>query len=138
LLETGKPMLACLGPINEPREAALAFQPEGPDPLESMLSELGIRLGKQTVLFNADAKAFAADRRANPLRAAGTAKLPPLDFDSPTETASGPWLGTHMTPLPTSPLREGLRVTAHSVGENFDLRVRFPRPIYVDPEKWKG
>src|SRR5262249_35836690 len=75
--------------------------------------------------------------RSNPLRAAGTAKLPPLDFDSPTDAALGSWVGSDAPAQPANPLREGLRVTAHSVGENFDLRVRFPRPIYVDPEKLK-
>ena len=34
-------------------------------------------------------------------------------------------------------MRESLRVTAHSAGDNFDLHVRFPRPIYVDPDKLK-
>lgn len=34
-----------------------------------------------------------------------------------------------------NPLRESLRVTAHSVGPGFDLRLRFPRPIYFEPAK---
>jgi hypothetical protein len=131
-LKAGKPVLACFGPLNEPAE--LGFGPDlaGPDNLESLLGELGIHFGKQTVLFNADSKAFA-DRRANPLRSAGTVEVPPLDFDSPTEALGG-WLRQGGTkPLPPNPVREGLRVTAHSIGKGFDLSVRFPRPIYYEP-----
>src|SRR5262249_29729878 len=58
-LESGKPVFACLGPTNEPRDT-MPPETTGPDPLETMFSDLGIHLGKQTVLFNADAKAFAA------------------------------------------------------------------------------
>jgi hypothetical protein len=135
-LAAGKPVLFCLGPINEPRDLFFQPEPPGPDPLEALVGELGIRLGKDTVLFSADSKAFAADRRSNPLRAAGTTRVPPLDFDVPTELALGSWLKKEEKPLPPNPLREALRVTAHSVGDNFDLRVRFPRPVYVEPDKY--
>src|SRR5262249_61838222 len=36
-----------------------------------------------------------------------------------------------------NPLREGLKVMAHSVGSGFDLRLRFPRPVYFKPPKGK-
>jgi hypothetical protein len=132
-MEAGKPVLACFGPTNEPPELGLPPDTAGKDNLESLLGELGIRFGKQTILFNADSKAFA-DRRRNPLRTPGTVEVPPLDFDTPPERARGTWRGRmEATPLPPNPLREALRVTAHSVGKDFDLRLRFPRPVYFEP-----
>jgi hypothetical protein len=132
-LQAGKPVLACLGPVNEPPGMAFLPEPPGLDPLEALFAELGIQLGDRTVLFNADTKAFAADRRPNPLRAGGTVKPPPIDFDSSSAAAQGPWLGADPTELEPNPVRAGLRTTARSVGPAFDLRLRFPRPIYYDP-----
>jgi hypothetical protein len=99
---------------------------------------VGVRLGKQTVLFNADARAFA-DRRVNPLRVEEVVKVPPLDFEHPTAASRGIWgranEGAEAAPLPPNRIREGLRVLAHSVGADFDLRMRFPRPVYFEPAK---
>ncbi len=132
-MEAGKPVLACFGPTNELPELGLPPDTAGKDNLEALLGELGLRFGKQTILFNADSKAFA-DRRRNPLRMPGTVEVPPLDFDTPPEKARGTWRSRmDDTPLPPNPLREALRVTAHSVGQGFDLRLRFPRPVYFEP-----
>ncbi len=135
-LQAGKPVLACLGPVNEPSD--LPPDTGGPDGLEGLLGELGVRLGKQTVLFNVDARSFA-DRRVNPLRVEEGVKVPALDFETPTATSRGVWgranEGAEPPPLQANPIREALRVTAHSVGADFDLRMRFPRPVYFEPAK---
>jgi hypothetical protein len=132
-LRAGKPVLACFGPVNEPRDPRLPPDLAGPDSLEDLLGELGVRFGKQTVLFDADSKAFA-DRQVNPLLQDETVQVPPLDFDSPPPATVGGWLRREESaPPPANRLREALRVTAHSVGKGFDLRVRFPRPIYYEP-----
>lgn len=134
-VQKGKPVLACFGPTNEIAELGLPPDASGPDNLERLFGELGFRFGKQTVLFNTDSKAFE-DRRRNPLRLAEMVAPPPLDFETPAEAARGSWLNrVEPASLPPNPLRESLRVTAHSVGEKFDLRLRFPRPIYFEPAK---
>jgi hypothetical protein len=135
-LQAGKPILACLGPVNEPSD--LPPDLAGPDGLEALLGELGVRLGKQTVLFNADARSFA-DRRVSPLRVEEGVKVPPLDFETSTAVSRGVWgranESAETSPLLPNPIREALRVTAHSVGADFDLRMRFPRPVYFEPAK---
>jgi hypothetical protein len=132
-MQAGKPVFACFGPTNEPPDFGLPPDTGRPDNLEALFGKLGIHFGKQTVLFNTDSKSFA-DRRRNPLRQADTADPPPLDFDTPPETAQGPWSSRLNANLPPNPLHEALRVTAHSVGKDFDLRLRFPRPIYFQSD----
>jgi hypothetical protein len=129
-LASGKPILACLGPISEP-----ADQPSGEDPTDGfvrLLGDLGIRLGKETVLFDADTRAFTG-RRTNPLRVDDTVRVPPLDFDAPTAAVRGVWARTEERGPAANQLRQGLGVLAHSVGSGFDLRLRFPRPVYFGP-----
>ncbi len=130
-LQAGKPIFFCLGPVNEPEDMDL-MQPDagGPDGLEEMLAELGVRLNKQTVLFDADARAFG-ERRNNLLRVDKVVKASPLDFDSPTSVGRSIWARSRPETAPLSPnrIREGLRVLAHSAGGGLDLRIRFPRPV---------
>jgi hypothetical protein len=130
-LEAGKPLLACFGPINEPANMRMppTMGAGGPDGLERALEELGIRMGRQTILTSADSKAFA-ERRVNPLRTSIAA--PRVDLESPVDAAVRTWRPKDET-LPPNPLREALRVTAHSVGKDFDIRLPFPRPIYYQP-----
>jgi hypothetical protein len=129
-LKAGKPILACLGPISEEPDAPTspALGPPGPDGLERVLGDLGFHLNRQTVLFSADARAFA-ERRRDLLRGAAV-EAPPLDFDTPTREAYPE--GHKPAARQDNPLRTGLRVMAHSVGSGFDLRLRFPRPVYFE------
>jgi hypothetical protein len=139
-LKAGKPVFACLGPTNEPRGMNLPPQlgPPGPDDFENMLSDLGFHLGPQTVLFSSDARAFG-ERRGNDLDRGAEARVstPLLDFDTPAR-AGYPRLYADWTEAEDNPLREGLRVMAHSVGSGFDLRLRFPRPVYFKARKGKA
>jgi hypothetical protein len=131
-LKSGKPILACLGPINEPSREELRGLPipAGPDPLENLLTELGFHLSEQTVLFSSDSKSFA-DRRGDLLATAEVIEPPPLDFTTPPVQALAPWLAKkERAELHPNPIYEGLRVLSRSVGKEFDLRVRFPRPVY--------
>jgi hypothetical protein len=131
-LRTGKPLLACLGPTNEEAGARLPPElgPAGPDDLERLLGELGIRLGKQTVLFKSDEKALSK-RRADLFGSGAAVEPPPLDFEGSTAGAY-PRLPTG-SPAAPNRLREGLRITARSVGPAFDIRLAYPRPIYYEP-----
>jgi hypothetical protein len=123
-LAQGKPVFLCLGPSVEPNEPRV-------DSLDELLSNLGLRLPRQTVLYSADSKAFS--RRTNELQAGDTARVPPLDFEAPTNVIGAGRLRWKEGPRQDNGLREGLRVLAHSVGEGFDLRVRFARPVYLGP-----
>jgi hypothetical protein len=141
-LQSGKPVLACLGPTSEPPELGLGPDTQGPDGFDSLLTELGIHLNKQTILFSADSKAFA-DRRLNPFRADDAVRVPALDFDSPPSAWSGKWTVRRDNPLPPNRIREGLRILAHSFGRppsgtggaerTLDIAIRFPRPVQYQP-----
>jgi hypothetical protein len=133
-LESGKPLLACLGPVNEPPglNAPPSMLPM-PDPFEDLLTDLGFHLGKQTVLFNADIKSLT-DRRPNLFRTSGKVEVPLLDFKSSPADALGAWLTRSHEHRDPSRLREGLHVLAQSVGRGLDVRLRFPRPVYFEPK----
>lgn len=131
-LKSGKPVLACFGPTNEPADRG---RPDpggsGPDKLEEALADLGIQFGKQTVLFGADAKSFA-ERRTGLLVAGASVEVPPVSF----EWEAGAGLPRKFDPADTTaphPIREGMRITARSTTQKLDLRLRHPRPIYFDP-----
>jgi hypothetical protein len=136
-LKSGKPIFACLGPINERAMSRMppGAPPGGPDGLENLLGDLGIRLPRQTILYPSDGKALA-ERRQNLLRPPTAVDVPPVDFDSKADAIATPWL-VKKEELYPNPLHEGLRVTANSVGTTFNLRVRFPRPIYYEPSAGK-
>jgi hypothetical protein len=150
-MRQGKPVLACFGPRNMPLEGATA-----PDELEKVFADLGVHFSKKAVLFNAQVRAFA-ERNASRFRV-HELKLPPLRLDSGEESEEGnnPFSGPRgavaafgaagLNPLavgafappaaapalPPNPVRESLRLTAHSTGRPFDLTVRYPRPVYLD------
>ncbi|HEX5271412.1 MAG TPA: hypothetical protein VFW33_13025, partial [Gemmataceae bacterium] len=132
-VRAGKPLLVCLGPVNEP---AGAMEPgAAPDGLEEMLSGLGLRFSRQTVLFDVESKSFG-QRRSGLVIGGTSVEVPPLRLDE--------WApGTGLPPskqgseagLAPNPLRESLRLTARRLGKGaaLDLRVRHPRPVYYDP-----
>jgi hypothetical protein len=137
-LRSGKPVLACLGPINEPAGTRLPpdFGPGGPDPFERLLTDLGFRLGRTTVLFPGDSRAFA-ERRQDILRQEAPPETPPLDFsDATSVSVADPRVGAdkgdeHL-------LRRGMRVLARSAGGGLDLKLRFARPVYFEPSEGRS
>jgi hypothetical protein len=134
-LKSGHPVFACLGPINEPPDPEALRPPalDRDDNLEALFAELGIRLGGQTVLFKVDAKEFA-DRGENSFTSTITDKVPTIDFETPTQQGASRGVLTESAHANrANPLRDSLRVTSRSVGGDFDLRIRFPRPVYYDP-----
>src|SRR5262249_18467507 len=76
---SGKRLLAGAGRSNGPPGR---LDPDaGPDAVEEMLAGLGLRLGRQTVLFNVESKSFG--QRRGGLVIGGTAvEVPPLRFDA--------------------------------------------------------
>jgi hypothetical protein len=134
-LKAGKPVLACFGPINESPNRMMGADPfsAGPDKLEDALAEMGIKMGRQTVLFNVESKSFA-ERRGGLLVLGANVEVPPVEFDwkpgvgRPLSMAK---VDEHPNP---NPIRESMRLTARSLGKEqpLELRVRHPRPVYFE------
>jgi hypothetical protein len=127
-IKAGKPVLICFGPTNEPAGQMDQFNIPN-DKLEDDLAQLGIKLGKQTVLFNVESKSFA-ERRGNLMIMGANVEVPSVEFDWPAGADQIPGQATvSSTP---NPIRESLRLTARSLGKNqsLDLRIRHPRPVY--------
>ena len=154
-MRKGKPVFACFGPRNQPLEGA-----SPPDDLEKLYADLGVHFGKKTVLFNAQVRAFA-ERDENPFRISKPMELPPLELGAPDQTGgetAGPFadlpgavaafgatsdnplsLGAFLPAvrgpaLDHNPVAESLRLEVHAAGRPFDLRVRYPRPVYLDDD----
>lgn len=161
-LRAGKPLLACLGPTNMPNiPGRPGAQPtKQHDELERMLAELGIVAGKRTVLFNVEKRAFAG-RDENLLRASKPLMVPPLRLEPAARTlgeelqqiafapvreavaALGTAVGNPLGALafvrlaepvlPPNPVQESLRLADLESGRRLELRLRFLRPMFIDP-----
>jgi hypothetical protein len=130
-LKAGKPLLACLGPTNSEPEARTP-DADQPEPMELMLRELGIKLGKQTVLFDVEQKAFA-ERRAGKQFAGNTVRIPSVSFD--WKAGQGHPLGYPVLSRRENPIRHSLRLASRGLGkgQSLDIVLRLPRPVYYEP-----
>jgi hypothetical protein len=135
-IKSGKPVLAAFGPTNEPANPRAPAPPTGPDGLEDLLGQLGIRFGKQTILFGADSKAFA-ERRSSLLATGSSVEMPPLVFEAPKgkSLTSAKSLVEEQSNKAANPIATSMKVTERTVGgkQKLDLRLRHPRPIYFTP-----
>ncbi|HEV3257786.1 MAG TPA: hypothetical protein VG013_12950 [Gemmataceae bacterium] len=135
-LKAGKPVLFCFGPVNDAPTRSQPPPELAPDKLESLVDELGIKLARQTVLFNVESKAFA-QRRGNLLIVGSNIEPPAVEFDwqpGAGQPLDRPPSAGDKTP---NPIRESLLLTARSLGKDqpMELRLRQPRPVYCKPEK---
>jgi hypothetical protein len=133
-VKSGKPILACVGPSNEPEDE------RGPDPgffatdgLDGLLGQLGFVLGKQTVLFDAEREAFS-DRRTQLLTSGASVLIPSVLTGG--ETGKG-GLPADLAPVfsgPPHPIRDALAVSERSLGKDrkLELPIRHPRPVYFE------
>ncbi|HZT83095.1 MAG TPA: hypothetical protein VFA26_22900 [Gemmataceae bacterium] len=130
----GKPLLACFGPLSERPEDAFGLErlgPPGPDGLEDLLSDLGIHLGKQTVLFTAEGR-----QSLEGLLGGAATEVPPVVFTwKPGAGRPLELRPRDQRPAGANRLRDSLRLAANATGKNLDLRLRHPRPVYFDPGK---
>ena len=140
-MKAGKPVLFAVGPTSTRAD-------DGPVPagfkdndgVESILGQLGYRLNKQTILFDAEEVAFS-ERQGGGLTGGTEVDIPPvlLDFapgaGMPRERrlASGP-----TGRLARHPVRESLELAERAVSgkqgdiRGLQLRLRHPRPVYFD------
>lgn len=130
-MASGKPLMFCGGPTNEPPDNDFfARSGSGPDGLENLLSELGLVLAPQAVLYDAEADAYATNQVLAFGRGGGIESIPALEFTE-TEVPTGAlWEGRDIRP---NPLGQALLLVQRSAGEPIDLRVRYPRPLYYRP-----
>lgn len=123
-MTAGKPVLACMGSISAPTGPQL----EAIDDFEKLLRQRGVELGRETILYDAERKAFAAARRGVMLFAGGAAKPPPLVLaDSPQP---GPKPGTT---LAANPIAAAMSLTGRTAEQSLALELRAPRPVYLAP-----
>jgi hypothetical protein len=138
-MKSGKPILACFGPINEPSGRFAPPDSSGPDKLEDLLTQLGFHFGKQTVLFDSESESFA-ENRVNMLATGANVQVPPLEFEWKPGAGLPSSYRTAAAKREPNLLSRSLAVTAHSMGKDeegknwqFDLRIRHARPIYFEP-----
>jgi len=118
-MRRGKPVLACLGPINDRRSGA----PTEPlDDFERLLADRGIELGRQTILFTAEERDFAAAAGEDSFGTGGRAEIPQVEFND----KAGP--GGRKNPIAAAML-----ITGRNVEQHLEIRLRHPRPIYLAP-----
>jgi hypothetical protein len=136
-LRAGKPILACFGPANEnPSDAMRMAQlgSGGPDGLERLLNRLGIEFGKQTVLYNVETKSFA-ERRTGLLSAGVNVEVPPAEFAEPAHRNQLAAADSLPRGKP-NPIRASMLIETSSRGDKpLDLRIRYPRPVYLAADK---
>ncbi|GIW78484.1 MAG: hypothetical protein KatS3mg105_0291 [Gemmatales bacterium] len=132
-LKAGKPVLFCFGPVNEPfRFQPLPF-PTGPDRLEEELKNLGVKLGRETILYDAEAAALAQSNRSIFNLNAVDVEVPPVYFDwNPKKFRL-----TQKEFEKEQPIRESMQVMEKSLGEHARSRfsLRHPRSVDVATEK---
>lgn len=115
-VKAGKPVLFAVGPTNVDRGGAPPGA-AGPDDVEKLLPQLGIELGKQTVLTPVEAEAMA-ERQNEALGL--SVDLPPLVFDKPEPAGKA-----------ANPVGSAYRVTARAVDRKLELKKGGFRPVYV-------
>jgi hypothetical protein len=131
-LKAGKPVLACFGPTNE-APGRMDPRTMANDHLEDDFARLGIKFGKQTVLFNVESKSFG-ERRGNLLITGANVEVPPVAFDWLPGADRPPGQAGSVSQKP-NPIRESLGLTARALAKNqtLDLHIRHPRPVYYVP-----
>src|SRR5262249_32978873 len=94
--------------------------------------ELGFRLGKTVVLYDAERTSFAGQQPGQQQAFNADVEVPPVDFDWKAGDAWPP-PGARPQGKPPSPVRKSMLLAARGVGKNLDLPIRYPRPVYYEP-----
>jgi hypothetical protein len=137
-MKAGKPVLFLLGPSNDAPPSPFERQPPepGPDGLELLLTELGIRLPQQTILYDSESQALA-EQQAGFLIMGPPGEVPPVTFEGKSGKAHFESGADKLASASKAhPIRTSLRLAARSVGKKgaLDLQLRNPRPVYYDPD----
>jgi len=116
-MKAGKPVLACLGTLSSRGGPA----GEGTDDLDKLMAERGVELGRETILFDSEAKAFAAIKAGRQLGGSAS-DIPPL-LVTPG--------GANASQARPNPVGSAVQLTARSVDQALQLRLHAPRPVYL-------
>src|SRR5215210_2738443 len=84
-----------------------------------MLAQLGVELGKQTILTDAEGQAIA-ERQNEALGV--SVDVPPLTFDGPAKDGKA-----------ANPIASAVKVTGRAVNGRLDVKKSGYRPVYVSP-----
>lgn len=115
-LKAGKPVLFAMGPSNLDRRGPDLLGGGGDD-VEKLIGQLGIELGKQTIITDVEGQVIA-ERQDETLRT--SVDVPALVFDLPTKEGKAP-----------NPVGTAFRVTARAVDRKLDVKKSGYRPVYV-------
>ena len=116
-MKAGKPVLACLGSLSGPTGVAS----NGTDDLDKLIADRGVELGRDTVLYDPEAKAFAAIKAGRQLGGSAS-DIPPLVFaETPPQAGMAK----------PNPVGAAVRLTGRSVDQQLELRLHAPRPVYL-------
>src|SRR5262249_36153604 len=123
-IASGKPVLACLGPVNRPTSlpGQPPMAPHEPDGLEKLLADLGVRCADETVLF--DVEDSDPEDTEEEFQSLGGVKIPPLDFSSSLEALR---LRGRTAKKP-NPLRQSFRLASRALGKDLSVSLRYLRP----------
>ncbi len=124
-LARGKRLLVCVGPTVREGPARPDIKP---DALEPMLTELGFKLGREAVLYDAQRAQLLAQDAGREILGGAIADVPPVLFDWK------PGAGEHGLTLvkkKPQPIRESLRLLARGLGKEqpLDVKIYFPRTV---------
>jgi hypothetical protein len=122
-MKTGRPVLALFGTISE----ADGPSPEAQDGVEKLISERGIELGRETVMYNFETKQLESQGISRQF-SGGDEEIPPLQL---RDLVAG-----HKPDTKPNPIGEALRLSGRSLEQPFDLRLKALRPVYIS-EAWQ-
>ena len=149
-MKAGKPVLFAVGPTSSrPDDTQVPPGFKENDGVETLLIQLGYRLNKQTILFDAEEVAFS-ERQGGGLTGGTEVDIPPVVLDFPAGAGmprDKRLAGGSTGRMARHPVRESLELSERAVSSKqgdirgLQLRLRHPRPVYFeDPEglnsKW--
>ncbi|MCE9531272.1 MAG: hypothetical protein K8T89_09145 [Planctomycetes bacterium] len=121
-MKSGKPILVCAGPTNEPSIERRAVS----DDLEALLGDRGIELGSQTILFNSESKAFR-DAQSGDQLGGSAVKIPPFLFSPPPDDQQV------KKKLKPNPIALALQVIGQGLEKPLEIQARALRPVSLKP-----
>ena len=134
-MKSGKPVLACLGPITpqiDPQRSGESPDDfdkrvakeigEAADGFERLLAERGVELGRSVILFDGETRALAG---GDPFSGRRPTEVPPLVLAEPPAADAT---------LQPNPIAAAFRLTSRVAEQKLDVRLRAVRPVGLVPE----
>ncbi len=136
-MKKGKPVFACLGPINDES----GFSEQMVDGFERLLNDCGIELGKDTILYDGETESFAL-RQAGEIFSSSNVETQSVSFsknepkvekkDKAVSNGDNQH-GTKTRNEKMNPIGSAMRLTEKNVDTKLNIPLRYLRPIYLLP-----